>query len=725
MTKDMMRSGASRSPSPDRSVLPNLPGVTRNPVGPKKLNQSMGYSAQGYMMIDDPQALLKKTLKGTGSLASLPKGAQLNRSATLNQSYSSPILTNSIQRPNTVGGFRTANAELQAELDDLASAAPTSMSSTFYSSLRTSWEPAREATGFHDLDGRLSLTRQRQNRARPIRDKAAPLSAPPRYLAHDRQVLRFQGYYLEGVEDSRVETRRVRRVWVQYYLEDGTVDAHEARVANSGLPQGVLCHRHRVPRPGGAPRPAGLMDLAPDDDAHVLGWEDLELGGAVLLYGKEVHLVDADAATRAWLEAQTGFPPPPPRPYPDDQFSQHMTAKQQRETGADPSVPRNRRMHPMKAFMEARLGKPADRYDVPQFLARDGQVLRFDALWDDTARLYGDVMPFTVLYYLADDTMEVLAVRSANSGRPAFPKMLQRGGALQYDEDYHARGTGQFYGWEDLRVGGALEVFGRPLLLVDADGATRAFYEGQGRPLRPRAEPFRKQPARVPVQVPPANGWGSEADSLENCRLRVGAAPRPRRDPPAEEDRVALRFAATLRDPRHPADRLRRFIVAVYLSDDTVGVHEPPVTNSGVVGGTFLKRMKVKKNQTEFYAPKDFYVGAAVKLHTHRFELADADLATVRYMERYPAKFPKADPGMVARRCRTYREKLAKALAEHEGGAFPEAALAAAFDAVDCRVARHEVFTLARAASALEDPSPVPVGQGMVSHDKLMELLDV
>lgn len=38
-----------------------------------------------------------------------------------------------------------------------------------------------------------------------------------------------------------------------------------------------------------------------------------------------------------------------------------------------------------------------------------------------------------------------------------------------------------------------------------------------------------------------------------------------------------------------------RFIISYFLSDDTVLVFEPPQRNSGILGGKFLERGRIKK----------------------------------------------------------------------------------------------------------------------------------
>lgn len=54
------------------------------------------------------------------------------------------------------------------------------------------------------------------------------------------------------------------------------------------------------------------------------------------------------------------------------------------------------------------------------------QVLRFFALWDNTATLFGDARPVTIQYYLMDDSVEIREVHEPNSGRDPFPVMLRR-----------------------------------------------------------------------------------------------------------------------------------------------------------------------------------------------------------------------------------------------------------------------------------------------------------
>ena len=51
------------------------------------------------------------------------------------------------------------------------------------------------------------------------------------------QVFRWHGYFKEAVPESPIETYRVRRVVIHYYLVDDTIDVEEPKQLNSGIDQ--------------------------------------------------------------------------------------------------------------------------------------------------------------------------------------------------------------------------------------------------------------------------------------------------------------------------------------------------------------------------------------------------------------------------------------------------------------------------------------------------------
>ena len=92
-------------------------------------------------------------------------------------------------------------------------------------------------------------------------------------------------------------------------------------------------------------------------------------------------------------------------------------------------------------------------------------------------------------------------------------------------------------------------------------------------------------------------------------------------------------------------DKDRRFIISYRLADDMITVYEPPQRNSGILGGKFLERTKVRKpgssiDNPEFYTPADFKIGATIEIYKHKFIITDADRYVLAYLESFPDIFP-------------------------------------------------------------------------------------
>ena len=90
----------------------------------------------------------------------------------------------------------------------------------------------------------------------------------------------------------------------------GSLQVTEPPEPNSGLVQGTLVRRHKIPRQGG-----GLLGLG-----------DLTVGAVMNIYGREVTIVDADAFTREQAAAR-GMPLAPAQPVPPNPIEQALAAK--------------------------------------------------------------------------------------------------------------------------------------------------------------------------------------------------------------------------------------------------------------------------------------------------------------------------------------------------------------------------------------------------------------
>jgi EF-hand domain-containing protein 1 len=157
--------------------------------------------------------------------------------------------------------------------------------------------------------------------------------------------------------------------------------------------------------------------------------------------------------------------------------------------------------------------------------------------------------------------------------------------------------------------------------------------------------PSLPKPAKAPY-----NGYGTLLDSEQNCRSLVPKPPKKDLRKLVNKDGMVLRFVCIFH-PRadigfdvQQADRNRQFVLSYFMNDDTIAVFEPPIRNSGIIGGKFLERgMQYKRGTEEPFTYKDLYVGAEIVVNTFNFMLVNADEYTFSYMENNKHLFIMGD----------------------------------------------------------------------------------
>ncbi|VDD74878.1 unnamed protein product [Mesocestoides corti] len=470
-------------------------------------------------------------------------------------------------------------------------------------------------------------------------------SQVPAWIAFDKQVLCFDAYFQQAIHERRDEQYRVRRCQILFYLEDDTMQVVEPRIQNSALSQGTIVRRHRIRKP-------------PPYHECFYTVHDFNVGIDLPIYGRVYRVVSCDQFTAAFLR-KMGVRLNEPEPIPEDPYTNYRIAV------ADSMQPR----------------RPLERLDkLRQFLDHDRHVLRFFCFWDDTDNPFGDARDFVLCYFLADDTIEIREVIPANSGRDAVPCFLRRQKLPKGVQPLPLPGTvsdrtilntsnaskGDHYTDQDLTLGSVLNVYGRKFLICDCDEFTKEYYKTKYgiTTFTPVAPP--KPDCGHPPQKedPPYNGWGTDEDSLTNCRSLLPVPPPTDFAKFMEKDACGLeshvlRFAARILTDE-PYDKDRCFIVSCFLRDDTFMVYEPPVKNSGFKGGKFMERRKVMKPgqpifRTKlpiYYAPVDLFVGAQVVFNNFVFEICGADEYAYAYMEAHPAEFPYADLQSILKKLR-------------------------------------------------------------------------
>lgn len=538
----------------------------------------------------------------------------------------------------------------------------------------------------------------------PLLHTGPALETLPAWVAYDRKVLRFYSYFKEAVVDSPEENHRIRKCIIYFYLEDESVHVAEPKQQNSGIPQGVFLKRHRIPK-----------------DGAFFTAMDLNVGMEVSFYARTFLITGCDPFTRTFL-GNSGVHVP-------DDFTAPAEPIIAYRAHAHKSMPKTAAGNDLRKYVEAKLGKATSSHDLKKFIQNDRKVLRFFCLWDDRDSLYGDRRPYVLHYFLADDTVEVLEVNEPNNGRDPFPVFCRRGPMPNKPIEVDALGptkTYSYYCMEDFMVGRTVNIYGRDMFIHDCDEFTKRYLSQVCGVPMDYLTGVEVGEAMVPLpqmQLPPHNGFGSTADSAQNC---ISLIPKPAKRDLYKlmlNEKKILRYTARLIETPGKtltnADMDRRFVVQCFLADDTVSIFEPPTRNSGIIGGKFLERMEVRKEcGTRNYLPHDFFVGAKLMIYCRCFALVEADDYTYGYMEDHCPHWPFSDYNLVLKKLKCQAEgkdeHLRNAFIERDAdgcGLLDPAELQQALYTAGVEVNAQEVISVVR---KLDD-----VGDGKVSIEKL------
>ncbi|XP_014194781.1 EF-hand domain-containing family member C2 isoform X2 [Haplochromis burtoni] len=547
----------------------------------------------------------------------------------------------------------------------------------------------------------------------------------PPWVTFDKQVLCFDAYFQETVPEAQSETYRIRKCKIYFFLEDDTIQVVEPEYKNSGIPQGTLIRRHRIPLP-------------PPNEGQFYNLFHFNINQQMKLHSRTFTVTDCDSFTRNFL-TKLGVHVNNPTTVPEDPYS---SLREQLKKSMQPL-------------------RPYERHDtLKQFLDHDRKVLRFYCFWDDSQSIYVDLRELILHYFLVDDTIEIREVIPPNSGRDKVNKFLRRcrlpkhvpakvkqpgeitdrtvlnvltsstmGNRYILDSLKTGAVHEEFYKDCDLIIGGEVNVWGRRVILADCDDFTKHYYRAKYgiedfTPLQYKAPPAPKPPR----PVPPYNGFGSEEDSLSFCQRLLPKPPRKDFQKFMAKDRYGLdskvlNFQAKM-ITADPVDRERVFIISFYLSNDTISVFERPQKNSGVLGGKFLERGRVKKpgqelfksQLSQYFTAQDLYVGATLCLNSINFQLLDADEYTFKYMEQHAEEFPRANMGIIISKLRSLPEEKQREIRKFltlsdpsNTGFIPFESIRSLLLGLDCNLSEHEVLVLGRCFSEREQ-TQVDVG---------------
>eukprot|EP00440_Ansanella_granifera_P046355 gb/GFBE01050205.1/.p1 GENE.gb/GFBE01050205.1/~~gb/GFBE01050205.1/.p1 ORF type:complete len:623 (+),score=164.78 gb/GFBE01050205.1/:1-1869(+) len=458
----------------------------------------------------------------------------------------------------------------------------------------------------------------------------------PAWLKHEKQVLRFYGYFQEAVTERPDENSRKRHIVIMFCMEDGTLQISEPKIENSGIPQGQFLKRQRVPR---------------EDGKGFIGPDDFRVGCEITVFGRTYFIVGADRFTR-WFYEENGIELGDDEQVPVDNWSKSYKLAKLAERG---SLPASTSAVEQKVIGKYTMGAPPVDKKLTQFLLNDRKVLRFKGYWDDHT-LYGGRVYFNIHYYLADNTVEFNEAKVRNSGRAVFPGFMKRGPLFKKNTPKCVPGlltseSGRYMP-EDFLVGDSIEMWGRKIVLIECDDFTQKFYrEYLGIDQKSMTIDVSEKPVtHTKLMPPPHNGIGKEEDSLISCKMIMPKAPKVDLEKLMVMTGEVLRFECKMMNG-NPDDSMRTLVIAYYPHDDEVAVFEIPVRNSGHWVGKFAEKRRMKNPDTrQNFKLSDFVVGRVVTIAAQPLLITRADEHCLQFLEARPEEFPYADPVACSRK---------------------------------------------------------------------------
>ncbi len=164
----------------------------------------------------------------------------------------------------------------------------------------------------------------------------------------------FNAYFKQTLHDS-VQQYILRKVRILIYLEDDSISVMETPQENSGIPQGVLIIRQRLPK----------------NENEYYSALDFNVGQDITFYGKTFRITDCDQFTKKYMTETLNISLNPAESTPNDPY---LEARNKPKSNPASKLQHNDRLK--------------------KFLRNDRKVLRFYCQWDDRESMYGELRDF-------------------------------------------------------------------------------------------------------------------------------------------------------------------------------------------------------------------------------------------------------------------------------------------------------------------------------------------
>lgn len=250
---------------------------------------------------------------------------------------------------------------------------------------------------------------------------------------------------------------------------------------------------------------------------------------------------------------------------------------------------------------------------------------------------------FAFSYYLASAQMDLITQRrkgERDAGMDEPKTVLKKTQMPKNWRDVQARGRAPiYYDLSDFQLGSVLDIYGRSVyvlkrvygsaltgsvwscgvyryfLLVNCDSFTRRSYQQMGLPQK-EVPLIEVEEEKIVQPIPEAGDGFLPIGSPEDTLATVYGMPKPSKNVQKiyRNQGRFIRCRAILL-AANPIDSSRQFFLTFYLEDDTLQVYEEARRNSGIWGGTFLKRGRYfnelpgDADEPRYMVPTDIYLG--------------------------------------------------------------------------------------------------------------------
>ena len=276
--------------------------------------------------------------------------------------------------------------------------------------------------------------------------------------------------------------------------------------------------------------------------------------------------------------------------------------------------------------------KSASEVSLPQWRKFDKNVLRFKGYFQEhvTESSFENyrIRPCSLLYYLDDDTIQIIEFKSENSGMPQAD-LLKRSRISNNTKEVN---------WKDFNLGKNIFLAGKNFLICNCDKFTENFLIKNGIQLnKPEEIPeidFSTKYSMIDFNQIKKN----IADIKEFTEVGLGGGhPNKGLKQFLENDRKVLSFEITWFDEKYDKE-VKRYKMNYYLADGQIEICEIKVVNSGK--GHFPKLLNkrllpkiprmvhcpgLETKEEEYYTPKDLLLGNYINVYNRKCHIVACD----------------------------------------------------------------------------------------------------